>query len=321
MAEILNGVYEPRFVDNLFGFRPNRNAHDVVRFVDEAIRRGKTSYVLEADIKGFFDNLDHEWLMKFLAHDIADKNFLRYIKRFLKAGVMVEGKGWLNSERGAPQGGVISPILANVYLHYVLDLWVTKVVRKHVKGKMHYCRYADDFLLFFQYEADAKRVMHALQKRLNKFGLEVAEEKTRIIPFSRKMITKDKFEFLGFMFLFVRSRYGNRRLGIITSPKKLKAKRAVLKEWLKHRMHESIVQTLEKLKLALQGHYNYYGVNGNFISMDKFRWYAMKTTWRTLCRRSQKKSLQWDKFIALWDEFIPTPKITKDIWNWKSTLI
>ena len=321
MAEILNGVYEPRFVDNSFGFRPNRNAHDVVRFVDEAIRRGKTNYVLEADIKGFFDNLDREWLMKFLAHDIADKNFLRYIKRFLKAGVMVEGKGWLNSERGAPQGGVISPILANVYLHYVLDLWVTKVVRKHVKGKMHYCRYADNFLLFFQYEADAKRVMHALQKRLNKFGLEVAEEKTRIIPFSRKMITKDKFEFLGFMFLFVRSRYGNRRLGIITSPKKLKAKRAVLKEWLKHRMHEPIVQTLEKLKLALQGHYNYYGVNGNFISMDKFRWYAMKTTWRTLCRRSQKKSLQWDKFIALWDEFIPTPKITKDIWNWKSTLI
>lgn len=174
---------------------------------------------------------------------------------------------------------MISPILANVYLHYVLDLWVMKVVRKHIKGRMHYCRYADDFLLFFQYEADAKRVMHALRKRLNKFGLEVAEEKTRIIPFSRKMVTKDKFEFLGFMFLFVRSRYGNRRLGIITSPKKLKAKRAALKGWLKHRMHDPMVQTLEKLKLALQGHYNYYGVNGNFISMDKFRWYAMKTTW------------------------------------------
>lgn len=122
MAEILNEVYEPRFVSNSFGFRPGRSAHDVVKFIDEAIQRGQVNYVLEADIKGFFDNLDHEWLMKFLSHDIADKNFLRYVKRFLKAGIMEEGAGLQDSERGAPQGGVISPILANVYLHYVLDL-------------------------------------------------------------------------------------------------------------------------------------------------------------------------------------------------------
>jgi hypothetical protein len=122
MAEILNDVHEPRFVSNSFDFRPGRSAHDVVKFIDEAVQRGQTNYVLEADIKGFFDNLDHEWLMKFLSHDIADKNFLRYVKRFLKAGIMEEGAGFQDSERGAPQGGVISPILANVYLHYVLDL-------------------------------------------------------------------------------------------------------------------------------------------------------------------------------------------------------
>lgn len=186
---------------------------------------------------------------------------------------------------------------------------------------MHYCRYADDFLLFFQYEADAKCVLAALRKRLNKFSLEVAEEKTRIIPFSKKIDTKNKFEFLGFMFLFVRSRLGRRRFGIITGPKKLKAKRAALKQWLQRRMHAPIVQTLEKLKRALCGHYNYYGVNGNYKSMRKFWWYALAAMWRKLRRRSQKKRIGWDKFWSLWREFIPMPTITKDIWRWESKLI
>jgi RNA-directed DNA polymerase (reverse transcriptase) len=163
--------------------------------------------------------------------------------------------------------------------------------------------------------------MHALRKRLEKFGLEVAEDKTRILPFSKKMVTKNKFEFLGFMFLFVRSRLGSQRLGIITSPKKLKAKRAALKVWLKSRMHSPIIQTLEKLRLAMRGHYNYYGVNGNFKSMMKFWWYALATTWRKLRRRSQKKSMSWEKFWSLWTELVPTPTITKDIWRWKSTLV
>ena len=320
MADILMQVYEPRFMDNSFGFRPGRSAHDVVKFIDEAVQSSKVNYVLEADIKGFFDNLDQEWLMTFLKHDIADKNFLRYIKRFLKAGVMEE-TGLLESDRGTPQGGVISPVLANVYLHYVLDLWVTKVVRKHVKGKMHYCRYADDFLIMFELEADAVRVMSALRKRLNKFGLEIAEEKTRVFPFGKQTESKEKFEFLGFQFLMVKTRGGRRRLGIQTSPKKLKAKRASVKLFLRRQMHAPIAQTLSKVARALQGHYGYYGVNGNMASMTKFSWYVRGQTWSKLRKRGQKKGMSWVKFCSLWENFVPKPCITKNIWAWESRLI
>ena len=184
MAGILNEVYEERFCDTSYGFRPKRNAHEVVRFINQTLMTSKANYVLEADIKGFFDNVNHDWLMKFLENDIADKNFLRYIKRFLIAGVM-EGTEYQASETGTPQGGLISPVLANVYLHYVLDLWVELKLKKQLKGEVHYVRYADDFVLMFQYENEAREVMELLKERLGKFGLEVAEEKTRVLPFGR----------------------------------------------------------------------------------------------------------------------------------------
>ncbi len=158
MAGLLNEVYEVRFLDCSYGFRPKRSAHEVVRYINQTIMTRKVNYVLEADIKGFFDNVDHDWLMRFLAHDIQDKNFLRYIKRFLIAGIM-EGTELLDSDRGTPQGGLISPVLANVYLHYVLDLWFGKAIKPKLRGEAYYVRYADDFLILFQYENEARAVM------------------------------------------------------------------------------------------------------------------------------------------------------------------
>ena len=221
MAGLLAEVYEGRFRESSYGFREGRSAHDVVRIIDRAIMRGKVNYILEADIKGFFDNVNHDWLMKFLEHDIEDKNFLRYIKRFLIAGVM-EGTERQESDKGTPQGGLISPVLANVYLHYVLDVWFEDRVRKSLKGEAQYVRYADDFLMMFQYEEDGKAVMEALKERLNKFSLEVAEEKTRILPFGRiKGTPNEDFDFLGFTFYNAKTRKGNYRVGMKTSKKKM----------------------------------------------------------------------------------------------------
>ena len=205
MSGILNDIYEERFLDCSYGFRPNRNAHQVVQFINQTIMTKKVNYVLEADIKGFFDNVSHDWMMKFLEHDIADKNFLRYVKRFLIAGVM-EGTERKESDKGTPQGGQISPVLANLYLHYVLDLWYEKVIRKQCRGEVYYVRYADDFLMLFQYENEAQAVLEALKNRLGKFDLEVAEDKTRILPIGRFKGTKDDFDFLGFTFFNTHTR-------------------------------------------------------------------------------------------------------------------
>ena len=269
MAGLLNDIYEERFLDCSYGFRENRNAHQVVRFINQTIMTKKVNYVLEADIKGFFDNVDHEWMMKFLEHDIADRNFLRYIKRFLKAGIM-EGTERKDSDRGTPQGGQISPVLANVYLHYALDLWYEKFIRRQCRGEVYYVRYADDFLMLFQYEDEAWGVMNALKTRLGKFGLELAEDKTRVLPIGRFKGTKEDFDFLGFTFFNTHTRDGKYRLGVRTSKKKLKAKKQVVRKWLHDNMHKPIANTMKTIQQALQGHFNYYGVNGNLTQLYNF---------------------------------------------------
>ena len=197
MANILNEVYEPRFLDCSYGFRPGRSAHDAIRDINQTLMCRRVNYILDCDIKGFFDNVNHEWLMKFLEHDIADKNFLRYVKRFLKAGIMEKGV-YSESSVGTPQGGQISPVLANVYLHCVLDLWFEKAVRPKLKGKAYLIRFADDFIIMFQYENEATKVYEELIQRLAKFGLEVEKDKTHILPFGRYKGTKETFDFLGF---------------------------------------------------------------------------------------------------------------------------
>jgi len=316
MSDLLNDVYEVRFMDCSHGFRPERNAHDVVKYINQTIMSKKVGYVLEADIKGFFDNVNHDWLMKFLENDIQDKNFLRYVKRFLIAGVM-EGTEVLDSDKGTPQGGQISPILANVYLHYALDLWIEKVIKPKLIGEAYYVRYADDFLIMFQYENEAKKVMEALKTRLAKFSLEVAEDKTRILPMGRFKGTKESFDFLGFTFYNTKSRKGKYMLGIRTSEKKLKAKRQAVKEWLRTRLTKPVSETMEKLSAALRGHYNYYGVNGNYKFLQKFYNYVMLTTYRMLNRRDQKGKMQPPKFMRIWCYYMTSPHTTKDIWNWQ----
>ena len=319
MASILSEIYEERFLDCSFGFRPNRGAHGAVRYINQTIMTKKASFIIDADIKGFFDHVAHGWLLKFLAHDIADRNFLMYIERFLKSGV-IEGSECRESPEGTPQGGLISPVLANVYLHYVLDLWVEKYLKKELKGEVHYVRYADDFVFIMQYENEAVKVLRLLKERLAKFGLEAAEDKTRILPFGGLKGTKEKFDFLGFTFYNTRTGTGKYRVGICTSGKKLKAKRQAAKEWLRKRMMEPISDTMKLIRIKLQGHYNYYGVNGNIHKLVSFCKYVKNAYRRLLNRRGQKGKISWDKFERIWSYHVSKPRLTVNIWNWKPNL-
>ena len=313
MANILNNIYEELFLNCSFGFRPNRGCHDAIRAIDDIVMHKKVNWVLEADIRGFFDHVNHDWLMKFLEHDIKDENFLRYIKRFLIAGIMEEGK-FRESSEGTPQGGLISPVLANVYLHYVLDLWFNYGIKPDLEGQSYYLRYADDFVIFFECENDARKVMELLTTRLAKFSLEVAEEKTRILPFGPRTGTKESFDFLGFTIFNAETRNGRYRIGIRTCAKKLKAKLQAAKEWIKKRMHENVEDTLRLLNLKYRGHCQYYGVNGNFKMLNKFRLCLMDMLYRTLRRRSRKGKIAWDRFIELWENHIGKAKIMVNIW-------
>ena len=316
MARLLNEVYEVRFLDCSYGFQKGKNCHDVVRYINQTIMTKKVNYVLEADIKGFFDNVNHEWLMRFLNFDIADRRFLRYVRRFLIAGVMEDG-AYLESDRGTPQGGLISPVLANVYLHYVLDTWFEYEIKPRLHGEAYYIRYADDFLIMFQYEDDAKAVMNVLPKRLGRFSLEVVEDKTRILPFGRFKGTKEGFDFLGFTLFNTTTRTGKYRVGIRTSKKKLKAKKQAAKAWLRQQLTKPIARTMEMLAAVVRGHCNYYGVSGNFKQIQKFWKYLKYETYRMLNRRDQKGKLRYPKFLRIWNFYIEEPKLKVDIWGWQ----
>lgn len=314
MAEVLSEIYENIFLDSSNGFRPNRNCHGVIREINQRIIINKVNYILEADIKGFFDNVNHDKLMEFLEHTIQDKNFLRYIKRFLKSGV-IENMKYYETDKGTPQGGLISPILANVYLHYVLDLWVEKCVKPICKGEVYYIRYADDFILMFQYENEAYIVMEALEKRLLKFDLELEKTKTRVLPFGRFKGNDDNFDFLGFTFINSRTKGGKYRVLVTTSKKKLKQKKESAKKWLEENMHGNMIEILERLKLKLVGHYRYYGVNGNYNWLLKLYKYIKHAYYKVLKRRGQKYMIPYDKYLYYWDAIeMPGPKIYVNIW-------
>lgn len=261
MAEILKEVYEPRFMDCSYGFRPNRKAHDAIKVINDTIMHKKVNYILDCDIKGFFDNVNHEWLMKFLRNDIADPNYLRYIARMLKSGVMIEGRVEDNSV-GTPQGGLISPILANVYLHYVPDLWFEKCIKKQLYGEAYLVRYADDFLIMFQYERDAHRVYEAIAKRMEKFGLELSKEKTQILPFGRNCATRETFDFLGFTHFNGKTRNGYYTVGHKISRKKKKQFKSNLKKWVKENLNLPFDEFMKTLNKKITGSINYYSLNG-----------------------------------------------------------
>ena len=321
IRNVLDQIYEWRFYDFSYGFRKGKNCHQAIRAINQIEMMKKVNYVVDADIKGFFDNVDHKWLMKFLEHDIQDKNFLRYISRFLKAGIMEDMK-YYESDKGTPQGGLISSVLANVYLHYVLDMWFDMVIKRRSSGEAYIVRYADDFVCFFQYENEAKAFYEALKKRLAKFGLELSEEKSKIISFGRfarqnsKDGKTDSFDFLGFTLINGKTLTGKYRVVYRTSKKKLKAKKQAVKEWLKENIHGKPLDTIEKLNRKLAGHYAYYGINGNFEGLMKFYWFIVTTFYEILTRRSQRAYLTRKRYYSLLEKHpIVKPKLYVNTWT------
>lgn len=315
MAYVLNEIYETKFLDCSYGFRENRNCHMAIEEINNHIMRDKVNYILDCDIKSFFDNVNHNWLMEFLKHDIGDKNFLRYIVRFLKSGI-IEDLKYYESDKGTPQGGLISPVLANVYLHYVLDLWFEHI-KKEYKGEMYLIRYADDFVVLFQYENEAKDFYNKLIERLAKFNLEIATDKTRILPFGRYKGTKEKFDFLGFEFHNGKTIKGIYRTHIITSRKKLKLKRATTRLWIREHMHDPIAELCKRINRKIVGHYNYYGVSGNYDSLVKFYKYVKYALYKWLNRRDQKGKMKYGDFLRIWQYYVNEPSVKVDIWHWQ----
>lgn len=315
MADVLNEIYEHIFLDCSYGFRPNRDCHQAIDKLDKIIMKENINYVVDADIKGFFNNVNHDWLIKFLEHTIQDQTFIRYIKRFLKAGIMEDMQHY-ECDKGTPQGGLISPVLANVYLHYVLDLWFELYIKIKCKGKAHLIRYCDDFVCCFEKEEDARMFYAELKDRLNKFNLELAEDKSRIIPFGNNN-SKETFDFLGFTHINGRTRTGEYyRLIHHTSKKKSKAKKQALKIWLEEKVRiYSINDLIKKLNIKLQGTFRYYGISHNFKWMESFKKYAIQELRRGLNRLSQKKKMTWEKFNKMLSyNPIVSPKIYHSMW-------
>ncbi|MEK4714088.1 MULTISPECIES: group II intron reverse transcriptase/maturase [Sporosarcina] len=324
ITKILNAIYENDFLDCSFGFRPNRNCHDALKVLNHYIEKRSVNYVVDVDIKGFFDNVDHIWMMEFLKLRITDPNLLRIIGRFLKGGYMEEGKKY-KTDKGTPQGGVISPILANLYLHYVLDLWFEKRVRKQCKGQAYIVRYADDFVCCFQYKSEAEEFFQSLKVRLQKFNLEVAEDKTKIIPFGRfaEKDAKQKgnrkpatFDFLGFTHYCGESKRGYFRVKRKTSRKKLQGKLRETKEWLKKNRNKDIHMIMDRFKRSLVGYYNYYCITDNTPSVNKFQDKIQYLLFKWLNRRSQRKSFTWDKFRLFLHRYpLPSPRVKVNIYD------
>lgn len=329
LAKILNTIYENDFLDCSFGFRPNRNCHDALKILNVYIEKRATNYIVDADIKSFFDNVNHEWMMRFLKHRINDPSLLRIIVKFLKGGYMEEGK-YFDTDKGTPQGGVISPILANVYLHYALDLWFEEVVRKQCKGQAYMVRYADDFVCCFQYRRDAEAFYSALIKRLEKFSLKIAEDKTKILPFGRfaerncKRSGQSKpstFDFLGFTHYCGKSQKGKFRVKRKSSRKKVSAKLKKHKEWLKVHRTMDIKDIMARLTRSLNGYYNYYCITDNTHTVENFLDDVKQLLFKWMNRRSQRKSFSWDKFNLFLKRYpLPSPKIKVNIYDLKKDI-
>jgi len=317
-VEVLNAVYEEDFLGFSYGFRPGRSQHDALDAVTVGIEQRKISWVLDADIQGFFDTINHEWMMRFVEHRIADRRVHRHIKKWLNAGVLEDGL-WRDNEEGTPQGGVISPLLANVYLHYALDLWVRSWREHKARGQVIIVRYADDFIVGFQYKDDAERFHAELRERLGKFNLKLNEAKTRLIEFgrfaddnrqSRGGEKPETFNFLGFTHICGKTRNGTFCVLRQTMAKRKRAKLAALAEELRRRMHHSIAETGAWLHTVLLGHYQYYGVPRNGRALSAFRYHVYMLWRKTLRRRSQKHRITQSYMDRLAQQWLPQPRIT-----------
>jgi len=310
VVEILQAIYEQDFLRCSYGYRPKVGALDAVDKLTIKLQFGRYGRVVEADIKGFFDNIDHDRLLAMLAERIDDQALLRLIGKWLKAGVLDTNGAVIHPAAGTPQGGIVSPILANIYLHYCLDGWFQHVVKKHCGGEACLIRYADDFVCAFEREGDAERFYQVLGKRLEKFGLELSAEKTRVIAFDRGQSKPEGFEFLGFEFRWGQDRQGKAHVKRRTSRKKLRSSLDRFTEWCRQKRHCPVKDWFKELKPKLQGYYNYYGVSGNYASLQQFFGEAMQILRKWLNRRSQRKSYSWEGFRALIEHFqVPRPSI------------
>ena len=313
VKRILEAIYEQDFLRCSYGYRPGKGALDAVDKLKVKLQFGRYNFVVEADIKGYFDNIDHEWLIKMLEQRIDDRALMRLIKKWLKAGILDTDGKVIHPVTGTPQGGIISPILANVYLHYALDLWFHRIVKKHCRGEACLIRYADDFVCAFQYQTDAERFYRELGERLGKFGLEVATEKTRVIPFYRHQPSgKSRFQFLGFEFYWGKDRSGKPHLKRRTSRQKLRSSIKRFTEWCKENRNLKPRILFRRLNAKLRGYYNYYGVYGNDKSLMQFFQQVKRILFKWLNRRSQRRSYNWEGFKQLLKHYrIEQPRIRR----------
>ena len=316
-AMVLNAIYEEDFLGFSYGFRPGRGQHDALDALIAGISTRKVSYILDADIRSFFTEMSQEWMVRFLEHRIGDKRILRLVQKWLRAGVLENGVVTIE-EKGTGQGSAISPLLANVYLHYVFDLWADRWRRREAMGDVIIVRYADDLVVGFQHESDAQRFWDAMRERLKEFALSLHPDKTRLIEFGRFAAKNCKrrgrkrpetFKFLGFVLICGTSRSGGFRVCRKSRRDRMQAKLREIKEELRRRMHHPIAQTGKWLGQVFSGYQAYHAVPTNFAAICAFRHHVIVRWHRMLCRRSQKGRVVWERMAKLADEFLPKPQI------------
>jgi group II intron reverse transcriptase/maturase len=317
VVEVLNAVYEVDFLGFSYGFRPGRGPHDALDALATGIYRKRVNWVLDADIRDFFSRLDRAWLERFVEHRIADKRVLRLIQKWLSAGVIEDGS-WSDTPEGAPQGASASPLLANVYLHYVFDWWVRQWRSRQARGDVIVVRFADDFIVGFEYQGDAKQFLHDLRERFTKFGLELHPDKTRLIEFGRFAAQRraarglgkpETFDFLGFTHICGKGRSGSFWLRRTTVSKRLRAKLKQIKDQLKRRRHLPIPEQGRWLASVVRGHLAYYAVPGNARAINAFRVQIGRHWLRALRRRSQRHRLSWERMDRLIARWLPPVRI------------
>jgi RNA-directed DNA polymerase len=316
-AAVLNAIYEEDFLGFSYGFRPRRGAHDALDALVVAIERRRVNFIVDADIRSFFDTVNQDWLIRFVEHRIGDQRIIRLIRKWLRAGVLEDGIVSV-SERGTAQGAVISPLLANIYLHYALDLWAERYRRREAAGDMIIVRYADDFIVGFEHETDARRFLDALRERLAEFALSLHPEKTRLIEFGRYaeenrrrrgLGKPETFNFLGFTFICSRSRRGKFLIKRKSRRDRMRAKLQAIKQELRRRMHQPTSHQGKWLGQVIRGYFNYHAVPTNGRALAGFRDEIVRGWWRTLNRRSQRHSLIWGQMKKLADDWLPQPSI------------
>ena len=316
-TEVLGAVYDADFLGFSYGFRPRRGAHNALDALSVGMSRRRVNWVLDADIRGFFDAIDHGWLVKFIEHRIADQRVVRHVQKWLKAGVLEEGCRTY-PEAGSPQGGSISPLLANIYLHYVLDLWADHWRRTQAQGDVILVRYADDFVVGFQDRAEAERFLGELRERFRKFHLELHPDKTRLIEFGRYATERrgrrgegkpQTFNFLGFTHICGKDRRGRFVVLRQTMRERMQAKLKATGKLLRRRMHAALPEVGRWLRSVVEGYYRYYAVPRNYPALKSFRFEVIRLWHLALRRRSQKTRVTWKRMVAIAKRWLPTPRI------------